>query len=553
MKKFFLYARKSSDAEDRQILSIEAQLTELREYLQSKVEDSIIVEEFTEARTAKEPGRPILNKMISRIEKGEAEGILAWHPDRLARNSVDGGKIIHLIDRGLVKLLEFPTYRFDNTAQGKFMLNIIFGQSKYYVDNLSENVKRGVRQKLRRGEWPSYAPIGYSNNLKTKKIEIDSERGPKIKKLFELFSTGQYNLREMVSFATSMDLLGRESGNQLTKWTISKLLKNPIYYGFIRYTGELFEGKHEPLISKELFNKVQEAMRGKLRPKKIKHKFIFRGLIRCSICGGTITAETQKGFHYYRCTKKIKDKPCNLKYLREEDLVVQINKKLKKIIVSEDVICYLKSQIPTERKTLSDSVNKEIISLNKKVAELETKISRLMDLYLEQEIAKNEFARRKEILIDEKYKFEKNLNFLKRGQFIWLERLEEFINGLMTTKTVFESDDFQTKREYLEKIGSNFTLGPIAAPNRAETPEISGQNPAGGFLKNVAATGKNSVRLDFEFKNLWLVLVEQTKKAAGESVAFYNHLLWRRVRDLNSRAGLLRPTGLANPPLRPLE
>jgi len=531
MKKFFLYARKSSDAEDRQILSIEAQLTELREYLKSKVEDSVIVEEFTEARTAKEPGRPILNKMISRIEKGEVEGILAWHPDRLARNSVDGGKIIHLIDRGLIKALEFPTYRFDNTAQGKFMLNIIFGQSKYYVDNLSENVKRGVRQKLRRGEWPSYAPIGYTNNLKTKKIEIDSERGPKVKKLFELFSTGQYNLREMVSFATSMDLFGRESGNELTKWTISKLLKNPIYYGYIRYTGELFEGKHEPLISKELFNRVQEVMRGKLRPKKMKHKFIFRGLINCSICGGTITAETQKGFHYYRCTKKIKNKPCNLKYLREEELVVQINKKLKKVIISEDVINYLKAQISIERKSLFDSVNQEIVTTNKKVAELETKISRLMDLYLEQEIGKNEFARRKEILIDEKYKLEKNLNHLKRGQYIWLEHLEEFINGLMTTKTILESDDFQMKREYLEKIGSNFTLGPIAAPNRAKTPEISGQNPAGGFLKNVGTTSKNSVRLDFEFKNLWSVLVEQTKKPAKKSAGYEDSLIWRDLRD----------------------
>ena len=156
--RYFLYARKSTDTEDKQILSIPSQLTETREYICRERLD--IVREFQEARTAKIPGRPIFDEMIQRIESGEADGIIAWHPDRLARNSIDGGKIIYLIDTGKISDLRFPTYRFDNSAQGKFMLNIIFGQSKYYVDNLSENTKRGIREKLRRGEYPGFAPIG---------------------------------------------------------------------------------------------------------------------------------------------------------------------------------------------------------------------------------------------------------------------------------------------------------------------------------------------------------------------------------------------------------
>ena len=139
--RYFLYARKSTDDEDRQILSIEAQLTELREF--AKKEGLFVYKELVEAKTAKEPGRPIFNVMLSSIEKGEAEAILAWHPDRLARNSVDGGRIIYLIDKGVIKDLKFPTYRLDNNAQGKFMLSIAFGQSKYYIDALSENIKRG--------------------------------------------------------------------------------------------------------------------------------------------------------------------------------------------------------------------------------------------------------------------------------------------------------------------------------------------------------------------------------------------------------------------------
>jgi DNA invertase Pin-like site-specific DNA recombinase len=143
-----------------------AQIAELKEFAaKEKLE---IVASLCEAKTAKEPGRIIFGEMLKRIEKGEAEGILAWHPDRLALNSIDGGKIIYLLVTGLIKDLKFPTFWFDSTPQGKFMLNIAFGQSKYYIDNLSKNVKRGYRQKVRQGLWPAGpSPIGYLNNRKT--------------------------------------------------------------------------------------------------------------------------------------------------------------------------------------------------------------------------------------------------------------------------------------------------------------------------------------------------------------------------------------------------
>jgi len=174
MPAFFLYARKSAEEEDRQIMSIESQIHELREY--AKRERLTIIEEFVEAKTAKEPGRPVFNLMMEQIGAGNAQGVLAWHPDRLARNSVDGGRIIYLTDIGKITDLRFPTYRFDTTAQGKFMLSIAFGQSKYYVDSLSENVKRGIREKLRRGGWPGRAPLGYLNDYKNHTIVPDPEK-----------------------------------------------------------------------------------------------------------------------------------------------------------------------------------------------------------------------------------------------------------------------------------------------------------------------------------------------------------------------------------------
>src|SRR4030043_1485035 len=184
-KKIFLYARKSTDEPERQVLSIEAQMFELREF--AKKENLKIVREFVESKTAKEPGREIFNDMIASIEKNEAEGILAWHPDRLARNSIDGGRIIYLVDTGKITTLKFPTFWFDPTPQGKFMLSIAFGQSKYYIDNLSENIKRGIRQKLRKGELPGLAPLGYLNELRHHTIVKDPERWLAVKKMFKAY------------------------------------------------------------------------------------------------------------------------------------------------------------------------------------------------------------------------------------------------------------------------------------------------------------------------------------------------------------------------------
>jgi DNA invertase Pin-like site-specific DNA recombinase len=180
--RYFIYARKSTDDEDRQILSIEAQLVELRQYAQR--EKICVVKELVEAKTAKKPGRPIFNDMLLAIERGAANGILAWHPDRLARNSIDGGKIIYLVDQSIIKSLLFPTYRFDDNAQGKFMLSIAFGQSKYYIDALSENIRRGIRLKLSKGLWPQWAPIGYLNDPKTRGITKDEGKTPFIAKSF---------------------------------------------------------------------------------------------------------------------------------------------------------------------------------------------------------------------------------------------------------------------------------------------------------------------------------------------------------------------------------
>ncbi len=158
---YYLYVRKSTDEEDRQVLSLDAQLTELKEFAEK--EGIVIVETFIEKQTAKVPGRPVFSAMMNRIEQGlpYSVGLLAWHPDRLSRNSVDGGRLIYLLDTAKLGGLKFPTFAFENNPSGKFFLAIGLSNAKYYIDSLAENVKRGNRQKLRRGEWPGQKPFGY--------------------------------------------------------------------------------------------------------------------------------------------------------------------------------------------------------------------------------------------------------------------------------------------------------------------------------------------------------------------------------------------------------
>tara|TARA_B100000745_G_scaffold256882_1_gene179748 strand:+ start:201 stop:1004 length:804 start_codon:yes stop_codon:yes gene_type:complete len=244
--KYFLYARKSTEDDDKQVMSIEAQLFELREF--ARKENLEILKEFQESKSAKTPGREQFAEMMMRIEAGEASAILAWHPDRLARNSIDGGRIIYAVDTQKVTSLRFPTFWFEPTPQGLFMLQVAFGQSKYYSDNLTQNVKRGMRQKVRRGEWLTKAPFGYVNNPRTRNIEPHPVHSKIIVRAFEEYATGEHGL---VSLADFLALHGVTTGKgtPLGKASIKRMLTNRAYLGFVKHHDEWFDGSFAPIIS----------------------------------------------------------------------------------------------------------------------------------------------------------------------------------------------------------------------------------------------------------------------------------------------------------------
>ena len=457
-EKYFLYARKSTDVEDKQVLSIEAQLAELRNY--AKQENLQIIEELVEKQSAKIPGRRIFGEMLKRIEAGEASGILAWHPDRLARNSIDGGQIIYLLDMDKIQALKFPSFWFESTSQGKFMLSIAFGQSKYYVDNLAENTKRGLRQKVRRGEYPSHAPIGYINDTRNKTIVVDKRRSLIVRQAFELYAKNNSRLEDIANFLAKNGIK-TSSGKTYKKDRISFMLANPFYYGHFRYVGEQYEGKHTPIITKKLFDQVQAVLtqRGKPRKHPCNQPKAFCGLLACGSCEMGVTAEKQKGHVYYRCTRKSKAMKCIEPYVREEELDNQLSDLLISYSMPNDWAQDLQARLAKDEQKNQTASGVFVANAQTKIQSLQSKLQRLLDGYLDQDIDRDTYVEKKAELMSEKKSLEEQSSKLTLANTSWLEPFKEWITEASSLRNVAKSDDLTEKKAKLRKIfGSNLIL-----------------------------------------------------------------------------------------------
>jgi site-specific DNA recombinase len=456
--RYVIYARKSTEEEDRQVLSIESQLEELRLY--SAKEKFDIVASFEEAKTAKEPGRMKFAEMLSFIESGKADGIVSWHPDRLARNSVDGGKIIHMVDRGLIRSLKFPTFWFEPTPQGLFMLNIAFGQSKYFVDNLRENVKRGLRQKIRNGVWPGRAPVGYENNPKTRGIDVDKEKAEKVRKLFELYATGEHTLYSLASWCKEHNLRGH--GSELMRvGNIQKNLQNIFYIGLMKWKEEIFEGTHEPILTKKLFDKVQEVMKkkGRTRPDK-KHIFPLRGLLKCASCGCAITAQYAKGnggiYAYYRCTKK--RGACAERYVSEQNLTNQIRSFLQKVSLSSQDTQKVLAALEADEAQAKQEARSEAENLKSEMRNLDNHLEKLLNLYLADALSTAEYAAKKNKIISERSTMAEKVADIEQRGVSWLEPAREFVLSLNQAANLLSRNDVSGMTAFLKNIGANHSL-----------------------------------------------------------------------------------------------
>jgi len=419
----FIYCRKSTEEDNRQVQSIERQRDELLQAFGGN-ENLEIAGLYEEAMSAKTEGRPVFGEMMRRIEKGEANCIIAWAPDRLARNASDGARIIRALDNGTLRDLKFKTQSFENNATGKFILGIMFGQSKYYSDALSDSVKSGNRKKAALGWRPNSVPLGYRHDHATRGIAVDESYFPFIRRMFDLMLTGGYSSRRIAKIARDEWGLRSPSrwkrgGKPLAPSTVHRILTNPFYAGLFTVQGEVHEGRHQAMLSPQEFETVQAQLRPAVSTRSNQHSFALTGLIKCGRCGRGITAERKMNRHgasytYYHCSKSGLGARCPEPSVRAEDLEAQVVSWFRTLAMRPDVERRLKALLETHGKgnAASDSVTRQ--SLEHALRETRARSTELIGMRERLLITDEEFSARRAELQAEALRLSRRLEALAR-------------------------------------------------------------------------------------------------------------------------------------------
>lgn len=331
--KYCLYARKSTEGDEKQALSIDSQIKEMRQIAER--ENIVIVEVRKESHSAKESGtRPVFNEILKDIDQGLFNAIITWAPDRLSRNAGDLGQLVDRIDQK--KLITIKTFgqTFTNSPSDKFLLMILCSQAKLENDNKSINVKRGLRTRCEQGLWPAIPPTGYMKvDKRTAKCEVeqDPERAPVVKQIFEKIAYDKWSCRRVQTWLKYDLDFKTYRGNHLSAGNLFKILNNTFYYGrfeFPQGSGIWYDGAHEPIITKELFDLARSSIKSQVI-KSYGKEFAFTRIMKCGLCGSGITADEKfkktpndgvNRYVYYRCTKA-KDRNCKNPALNETELI----------------------------------------------------------------------------------------------------------------------------------------------------------------------------------------------------------------------------------------
>lgn len=497
--KYFLYARKSSESEDRQMASIEDQIAEAKK-LAEKYNINVI-DVIEESKSAKEPGRVGFNSMLKRIHKGEAQGILTWKLNRLARNPIDGGQISWMLQQNIIKHIQ--TFERDyNPTDNVLLMQVEFGMANQYVKDLSLDVKRGTRQKAERGWYPiAQLPFGYMHNPKFA-LGIDDEIIPDekhfqtLKSLWKSFLTGKYSIAGIKKRGDDMGFRNK-SGKAFARSTYYNILTNEFYCGYYYWRdkdGNLirYKGKHKIMISPAEFQKVQVILHGKLNPvsKKRKYDFPYRGIIKCGECGCTVTPDHKLqvictnckykysiknrsacprcdtdysgmlnpsviDILYYHCGKA-KGK-CSQGAITRDIIETSIERELEKISINRNEYCFAINTLK-QGKGDKNMREKTIKGLKKRKTELETRISGLINLRADGEINTEQFNSSMVSTQKELSDIESEIEKFKRQNIEWYEEKEWGYKFALEVLGRFKEGDDSEKTEILRELSSNLTL-----------------------------------------------------------------------------------------------
>lgn len=487
--RFALYVRKSQEDKNRQVQSIESQLEVLKEHAEN--EDIKIIKIYEDCASAHKPNnRKGFNNMLQDINDKKVDGILCWKADRLARNHIEGGMTMHCLEQGIIKMIKTPYKTFlpiDNTLP----LAIEFGMANQYSRDLSLNIKRGNKTKVKKGGWCHVAPQGYINNRLEKTIEIDPERFSMVRKMWDLALTGQYSLQQICDVANNewnFKTLkrGMTGGVRLRKGTLHGIFSNPFYYGYIKDGGHEAWGKHKPMITFKEFGEVQKIFRSEYHKTFTNSSFAYSKLIKCKECTSMITAETKvkykcpkcdkkqtakhpkmcscgymitkkdilKGrfYTYYHCSKS-KGK-CSQKSIRMELLDDQFENFLTSLTIDKDFINWAEKWFNYIEKSEIQRNKKDKQIRFRKIKDLDSQLSRLIDMRMSDEIGVDLF-RKKKLILEKQISLLKgeNNNINKK-----IQEVRETLSFIEDLKIKFSNAPNKEKKQLIIKIGSNPAL-----------------------------------------------------------------------------------------------
>jgi len=475
--KYFLYARKSSDNEDRQVQSIGSQIDKLKEL--AKDLSLNIKKIYTESMTAKEPGRPVFNEMMKRIENGEANGILCWKINRISRNPIDSGRVSWLLQRGVIKSVQ--TYHREFLPQDNVIIfSVEAADSNQYVLDLSRDVKRGNEKKRKAGWLPNMAPQGYLNDRATKTIIDDPERFHLIKKMLELMLTGSYTPPKILKIANEdwgyrTRRTKKTGGKPLSRSGIYRIFTNIFYAGYIEHDGKLYEGKHNPMITLEEFDRIQALLGRKSRPKPKTHEFAFTGFIRCGVCGCLYTAETKKKFikstgkirkyTYYHCTNRKKEIDCpQRKCIREKDLELMVEQELEKYTILPEFRQWALEVLNENNDDEIENRTKIYEMQHKSLVKTQRELDNLTRMRYRELIDDQAFLKEKKVLQRKIKTLKQKLRQTEERAEHWLELSEKTFNFATYARAAFLKGGLELKKEILMALGQS----PIIKANKLQ-------------------------------------------------------------------------------------
>ncbi len=452
MKTYFAYIRVSTVRQGEKGSSLQEQKDAIRAY--AATHGLSIVEWFEEMETAAKQGRQLFTRMIASLEKGGAAGVILHKVDRGARNLWDWARLQGLLDLGVE--VHFVHESLDlNSRGGRLSANLQAVIAADYIWNLRDEVRKGVTGRLKQGLYPLPAPVGYLDRGKGQPKVIDPVKGPLVRHAFELYATGRYNFRTLCKELHELGFRSRR-GNRLAKASVTGILRNPFYIGLIRIRcrREVYQGVHEPLISKTLFDRVQVVLDGRINARAVKYEFLFRRLLTCAHCGYALVGETQKGHVYYRCHTVA----CPTRGIRQEEVEAQIREVFGRLQIEPSTLDILRSEVTKFKAAWGESREKRIRSAQLLIRALDERLERLTDALLDQLLDRDSYSQRREALLHERTTLMDRIRAISEGTTSPADECERFLEQVSSLWLSYESGFPHEKRELIELATSNRTV-----------------------------------------------------------------------------------------------